>query len=232
MTGQVAPGEWPYPAIDPEKNQILCFFGRKGSGKSAAAREHFRHWPSTDRLIIDVNGDADPGDDLDVIPLSGPLVQLPPRRDPKVPDLFRWIADPKAPSFHEDIDKAIGAALFPRERRVLIWIDEAGEAFPANRTGPNGRLLLHQSRHFKASALLCGPRPKGLDPLAYAQADRVVMFDVPSPLDRQRLAETIGISAAKLSSEMDTTKRRGPHWSTMYDSAEHRLYRIPPFELT
>jgi hypothetical protein len=197
---------WPYPPIDPEQNQILAFFGRKGSGKSAAAREHFRHWPATDRLIIDINGDADPGDDLDQVMLRGPLVQLPPRRDPKVPELFRWIADPKAASFHEDIDKAIGAALFPRERKVLIWIDEAGEAFPANRTGPNARLLLHQSRHFSVSALLCGPRPKGLDPLAYAQADRVVMFDVPSPLDRQRLGQTIGVSAAVLASEMDTTK--------------------------
>lgn len=223
---------WPYPAIDPQQNQIIAFFGRKGSGKSAAAREHFRHWPATDRLIIDINGDADPGDDLEQIMLRGPLVQLPPRRDPRVPELYRWIADPKSPSFHEDVDKAIGAALFPRERKVLLWIDEAGEAFPANRTGPNGRLFLHQSRHFDVSGLLCGPRPKGLDPLAYAQADRVVMFDVPSPLDRQRLAETIGIPATVLSTEMDTTKRRGAHWSTMYHAHEHRMYRVPPFELT
>lgn len=224
--------EHPYPVIDPQQNQILAFFGRKGSGKSAAAREHFRAWPGTDRLVIDINGDADPGDDLGAIVLHGPLVQLPPRRDERVPETFRWIADPKAPSFHEDIDKAIGSALFPRERRVLIWIDEAGEAFPANRTGPNARLLLHQSRHFSTSALLCGPRPKGLDPLAYAQADRVVMFDVPSPLDRQRLAETIGINAAKLSAVMDETKRRGDHWSTMYHATEHQLYRLPPFQLT
>lgn len=223
---------WAYPAIDPTKNQILAFFGRKGSGKSAAAREHFRHWPDTDRLIIDINGDADPGDDLDVITLRGPLVQLPPRRDPKVPEVYRWIADPQAASFYEDIDKAIGAALYPRERKVLVWVDETGEVFPANRTGPNGRVFLHQSRHFNASGLFCGPRPKGVDPLVLAQADRVIMFDVPSPLDRQRLAETIGIPAVVLSSEMDTTKRRGPHWSTMYHAHEHRMYRIPPFELT
>lgn len=226
------PDVWPYPVIDPTKNQILAFFGRKGSGKSAAAREHFRFWPGSDRLVIDINGDADPGADLDPIVVQGPLVQLPPRRDPQVPDTYRWIADPKAPTFYEDIDKAIGSALFPRDRKVLIWIDEAGEAVPANRVGPNGRLLLHQSRHFNASALLCAPRPKGLDPLAYGQADRVLMFDVPSPLDRQRLGETIGINAAKLSSVMDETNRRGDHWSTMYHAQEHALYRIPPFELT
>lgn len=224
--------EYPYPAIDPTKNQILAFFGRKGSGKSAAAREHFRAWPLADRLVIDINGDADPGEDLNAVVLHGPLVQLPPRRDPRVPEVFRWIADPKAPTFREDIDKALGAVLFPRDRKVVVWIDEGGEAFPVNQTGPNGRLLLHQSRHFDASALICAPRPKGLDPLTYGQADRVVMFDVPSPLDRQRLGETIGINAAKLASVMDETNRRGDHWSTMYLAQEHQLYRVPPFELT
>jgi hypothetical protein len=223
---------WPYPAIDPESNQILAFFGRKGSGKSAAAREHFRSWPATDRLVIDINGDADPGDDLQAIPLRGPLVQLPDRKDSRTPETYRWIADPKAASFREDIDKAIGSALFPRHRKVLIWIDEGGEAFPVNQTGPNGRLLLHQSRHFQTSALICAPRPKGLDPLSYGQADRVILFDVPAPADRQRLAETVGISAAKLTTVMDETNRRGDHWSTMFEAREHRLYRLPPFELT
>jgi hypothetical protein len=169
---------WPYPVVDPTKNQIFTFFGRKGSGKSQAAREHFRAWPGTDRLIIDINGDADPGEDLGAIVLRGPLVQLPPRRDPQVPDTYRWIADPKSPSFREHIDQAIGAALFPRDRKVLLWIDEGGEAFPVNQTGPNGRLLLHQSRHFLCSALICAPRPKGLDPLTYGQSDRVLLFDM------------------------------------------------------
>jgi hypothetical protein len=223
---------WPYPAIDPNANQILAFFGRKGSGKSAAAREHFRAWPGADRLVIDINGDADPGDDLQATVLHGPLVQLPDREDPQRPEVFRWIADPKAATFYEDIDKALGAGLFPRERKVVIWVDEAGEALPANRVGPNGRLMLHQSRHFNASSLLCAPRPKGLDPLTLGQADRVVMFDVPHPLDRQRLAEGIGIAPAKLNAVLDETRRRGDHWSTMYHAQEHRLYRLPPFELT
>jgi hypothetical protein len=225
-------GQHPYPVIDPQQNQILAFFGRKGSGKSAAAREHFRGWPGADRLIIDINGDADPGDDIEATVFHGALVQLPPRRDERVPEVYRWIADPKSPTFREDIDKAIGAALFPRDRKVVIWIDEGGEAFPVNQVGPNGRLLLHQSRHFSTSALICAPRPKGLDPLTYGQADRVTMFDVPSPLDRQRLAETIGINAAKLSTVMDETNRKGAHWSTMYHAHEHQLYRLPPFELT
>lgn len=223
---------FPYPVVDPSKNQIMLFVGRKGSGKSAAAREHFRDWPGADRLVIDVNGDADPGDDLQALTLHGPLVQLPPRTDERVPAVFRWIADPQAATFAEDIDKAIGASLFPRDRRMVVWVDEAGEAFPANRTGPHGRTLLHQSRHFNASAILCCPRPKGIDPLCLAQADRVLMFDVPSPLDRQRLADGIGINPAKLAAELEVTKKRGPHWSLMYHAEEHQLYRVPPFELT
>lgn len=223
---------YPYPVIDPAEDSILAFFGRKHSGKSAAAREHFRGWPGVDRVIIDVNSDADPGEDLQPTVLRGPLVQLPQRRDPRVPEVYRWIADPKSPSFREDIDKAIGACLFPRERRVLIWVDEAGEAFPVNQVGPNGRLFLHQSRHFGASGLLCAPRPKGLDPLTYGQADRVTLFDVPSPMDRQRIADTIGLEPKRLNAVMDQTKRKGPYWSTMYTAAEHQLYRIPPFQLT
>lgn len=223
---------WPYPAIDPESNQILCFFGRKGSGKSHAAREHFRSWPGADRLVIDINGDADPGDDLQATVMHGPLVELPQRADPERPEVYRWIADPKSPAFREQIDQAIGASLFPRDRKVVLWIDEGGEAFPVNQTGPNGRLLLHQSRHFQTSALICAPRPKGLDPLTYGQADRVLMFDVPSPHDRQRLADTIGLPPTKLTRVMDETVKRGDYWSTMFDAGDHRLYRVPPFQTT
>lgn len=223
---------FPYPAIDPTKNQILLFVGRKGSGKSAAAREHFRGWPGADRLVIDVNGDADPGEDLGAVDLRGPLTELPPRRDPRVPEVYRWIADPSADSFAEDIDKAIGAALFPRDRKVVMWVDEAGEAFPLHRLGPNARTLLHQSRHFNASAILCCPRPIGIDTLCLAQADRVTMFDVPSPHDRKRVADAIGINPARLDEVLRETRRRGAHWSTMYEAHEHQLYRLPPFELT
>ena len=223
---------WPYPAIDPHANQIVLAVGRKGSGKSAAAREHFRAWPGADRLVVDINGDADPGDDLAATVLRGPITQLPPRKDPTVPEVYRWIADPQKPSFYEDIDKALGAGLYPRDRRVVMWVDEAGEAFRAGRVGPNGRTWLHQSRHFDASGILCCPRPKGIDPLALAQADRVLMFDVPHPLDRARLAEGIGLSPAKLDAVMEETRKRGPHWSTLFLADEHRLYRIPPFQLT
>lgn len=223
---------WAYPPIDAAKNQIITFVGRKGSGKSQAAREHFRGWPGADRLVLDITGDADPGADLDPIILRGPLDDLPRRRDDRVPETYRWIADPREKTFHEDVDRVIGAALFPRSRPVVIWVDEMGEVFPVNRTGPNGRLLLHQSRHFNCSALLCGPRSKGVDPLVMAQADRLLMFHLPNAIDRARIAENIGIDLSVLAGVLDDTARRGDHWSTMYVNAEHALYRIPPFPIT
>lgn len=226
------PQHWAYPPIDASTNQILTFVGRKGSGKSQAAREIFRAWPGADRLILDISGDADPGADLDPIILRGPLDELPRRRDERVPDTYRWIADPREKAFHELVDRVIGAALFPRARPVVIWVDEMGEVFPVNRTGPNGRLLLHQSRHFNCSGLLCGPRAKGVDPLVTAQADRLTIFDLPNAIDRARIAENIGMQLPLLDNVLDETAKRGKYWSSMYINAERAFYRIPPFPIT
>jgi hypothetical protein len=51
-------------------------------------------------------------------------------------------------------------------------------------------------------------------------------------MDRQRIAETIGINAVKLATVMDETGRKGKYWSTMYHAEDHAIYRLPPFELT
>jgi hypothetical protein len=219
---------YPWPPIDPTKNQIVLAVGRKGSGKSISARTMFRSWPGSDRVVLDVTGDAHPGADLAPITLpreAGALPRLDPDRGPQV---YRWIPDTRSATYRDDLDRAIGLGLFPKDRPVLIWIDEAGEVFPANRVGPHGRTALHQSRHHNLSMLLCCPRPMGIDPLCIAQADRVLMYDVPHPADRERLAQNIGISPRTLSTELTTTKKRGPYWYLMYVAAEDQLYRCPP----
>lgn len=220
----------PFPPLDPTTPQILISVGRKKSGKSEAARAFFRAWPDIDRLVIDVTGDADPGDDMNTITLHTLPERLPERPDDKrhIPQTFRWIANPIAETFKDDCDRAIGLGLFPKEREVLVWVDEAGEVFKVGQVGPHGRAALHQNRHFKIPLLLCCPRAKGIDTLCLAQADRILMFDVPSRMDRERLAETIGIPLDKLERELDETARRGLHWFTMYDVATRALYRCPP----
>lgn len=226
------PDAHPFPVLDPELNQLLLVVGRKGSGKSVFARETFRAWPYIDKLVIDPTGDADPGADLKPLVWRGE----PPARLPKAPGkgqfvVARWVADPGRPTYREDLDRALGLALFPKDRRVLVWVDEAGEVFPAGRTGPNGRTLLQQSRHWYVSVLMCCPRPINIDPLCLAQADRVVIYDLPHPRDRERVAAAIGIEPRILNAELDATRARGAHWYLMYDARAHELYRCPPLPL-
>ncbi len=222
----------PFPPLDPDRNQLILVVGRKGSGKSVFAREVFRAWPAVDKLVIDPTGDADPGADILTHTYTGNNL---PRQLPSVPRgqyaVVRWVADPSLPTYTDDLDRAVSLVLFPKHRRSLLWVDEAGEVFPANRTGPHARLLLHQSRHWQASAVIAGPRPMNLDPLVLAQADRVVMYDVPNPADRQRIAQAIGWPPRELVAELDRTRAAGPHWFLMYDAREHMLYRCPPLPI-
>lgn len=219
--------------MNPDLNQLMLVIGRKGSGKSVFARETFREWPYVDKLVIDPTGDADPGDDLGTITLRGkPPEQLPaPKRRGEFV-VARWIADPSSSTYREDLDRALGAALYPKNRRVVVWVDEAGEVFPANRTGPNARTLLQQSRHWYTSAVLCCPRPINIDPLCLAQADRVVMYDLPHPRDRERVAAAIGIPPVVLAGHLDDVRARGAHWYLLYDARAHELFVCPPLPMS
>lgn len=222
----------PFPAVNPDLNQIMLVLGRKGSGKSVAAREIFRGWPYIDKLVIDPTGDADPGDDIGTVTVRKLPAQLPVSGKRGEFKVTRWVADPSSPTYREDLDRAVGLALFPKTRRTLLWVDEAGEVFPANRLGPNARTLLQQSRHWYTSVILCAPRPINLDPLTLSQADRVLLYDMPHPRDRERVAAAIGIEPKVLAQELDATRARGPHWYLLYDARAHELYRCPPLPMS
>lgn len=222
----------PFPQLNPDLNQIILVVGRKGSGKSVNARELFRAWPYIDKFVIDPTGDADPGDDLGTVTVTTLPAALPVGKKPGQFTVTRYVANPGSPTYREDLDNAVGLALFPKDRRVLLWVDEAGEVFPANRTGPHARTLLQQSRHWYASVILCCPRPINIDPLCLAQADRVVIYDLPHPRDRERIAAAIGIEPKVLAAALDETRARGPHWYLLYDAREHALYRLPPLPMS
>ena len=236
----------PFPPVDPTKNQLILCVGRKGSGKSQWAREAFRHWPGVDRLVIDPTGDADPGsprrasqpsnwaDDLGTVKLTSLPTAMPPRRvvdGRPVPGVYRWVVDPLSPTVKEDRDRAVALGLFPKDRRTLLWIDEATKVLPAGATGPYGNLLLEQSRHFHCSALICCPRPLTIDPLCLAQADRVIMFDVPGSADRKRLSETLAWPHGQLVTLLDEVRKLPFHY-LMYMASEHRMYLCPPIPMT
>ena len=221
----------PFPAINPELNQITLVIGRKGSGKSVWARETFRGWPYVDKFVIDPTGDADPGADLGTVTFTKLPAHLPTAERGKF-TVARWIADPSSATYREDLDRAVGLALYPKNRRVLLWVDEAGEVFPAGRTGPNGRTLLQQSRHWYTSVIMCTPRPINIDPLCISQADRVVIYDLPHPRDRERVAASIGIEPRVLNAELDALRARGTYWFLVYDARAHELYRCPPLPMS
>ena len=217
-----------FPPLDTNRNQIVLAVGRKGSGKSEAVRMFYGWWPDVDKLVIDVNHDADPGPEAKRI--TDPLPsRLPERDNPKVPLNLHYVADPKSATYRDDLDRAVGLALFPRDRRTVLWVDEIGEVTQTNRTPPNLRQLLMQSRHYSASVLMAGPRPRHIDRLCVAQADRILIFNLPLRDDREYIADNACIDRRALEAAHDEARRRGRHWFVMWLADEpDELYLCPP----
>lgn len=217
---------WPAGDLDPDRNVIVTAVGRKGSGKTTFNRLLYQSWPH-DRLCVDVNGEADPSPTATRV--TAPLpTRMPDRTRPEVPLDLHYVADPGSPTYLDDLDRAVGMALWPQDRPVLIWCGEVGEFTRANRTGPHLRRLLMQSRHYRTSALFDGPRPVDIDRLVIAQADLVAVYELPDPDDRDRVAKVIGYPPRRFAEACEDTFRRGPYWHLLWVAADKTLYRCPP----
>jgi len=215
-----------FAPIDASRNQVIGVFGRKGTGKSTLANVLQRAWPNVDKLTIDISGDDRPTPEAQLI--RTPPAAMPAREDPEVPVDLWYVADPASPTYRDDLDRALRAGLFPRDRRKLVTIHEVGEVLPAGQTPPHGRLLLQQGRHYNASTILCGPRPMSIEPLALSQCDEVFMYDVPNPRDRRRLADTLGLDPAELDAAFREIRHEGEHWFLRYRARAHELLVCPP----
>lgn len=219
--------------IDPSRPSIISAWGRKGSGKSVFNRRLYWSWPY-DKLCIDVNGDADPGPDAERI--GPPIPKAFPRPAPGLPGAptkgprnLHFRADPGSDTYTDDLDRAIGMALFPQRERALVWAGEVGEFMTtAQSTGPHMRRLLQQNRHYTATALFDGPRPVHVNPLVLAQSDLVAVFHLPNPADRERIAQTIGYPPQRFHAECEETFRRGKFWFLLWVAEQHQLYRCAP----
>lgn len=218
--------------LDPSKNLIASAFGRKGSGKTYFNRMLYRSYPFA-KIVIDVNGNADPGPDAKPLKPEDIAKRMPrPERNldtgaREYPNLH-LVADPGRQSYREDLDKAVQMALFPQEQDCLVWCGEIGEFTAGGRTGPALRRGLMQSRHYRTSFLFDGPRPMDIDKLVIAQADLVAIFDLPDPDDRDRIATVIGYPKQRFRAECDETFRRGDHWYLLWNTATRDLFRCPP----
>ena len=209
--------------LDADRPTFISIFGKKGTGKSVLARRLWDTWPG-DELCIDVTADALGPRDVQAtynadVPDFWPM---PTREDEPV--RIRYVPDPKSPTYYDDMDRAVGLAL--KRPGSLVWIDEIGIVSRVNRSGPNLSHLLHQGRHKRMSALMCGPRPINVDPLVLAQSDYVYIFKLPNPNDRQRIAAECGIDPKTMDAAVHAL---GPHEYLRYDGDE--LVHFPPIPL-
>jgi hypothetical protein len=220
----------PLMELDPTRPMIVSAWGKKGSGKSYLNRMLFRSYPF-DRLVIDVNGNTDPGEDSER--LTGDL----PKKFPPPAEMVGqrrqarslWYrAHPGSPTYRDDLDRAVGLALYPQDHRCLLWAGEVGELQPNGRPGPHMRTLLMQNRHYNVTALFDGPRPVNVDPLTLAQSNLVAVYKLPNPADRKRIADSIGFPPKEFDRECHETWRRGDHWFLLWDDARDTLYRHEP----
>lgn len=218
--------------LDHTKPQILFACGKKGSGKSYFNGLVYRSWPG-DKMAIDVNGNAYVGTDAERFRLEDGTPTRWPEQAPglgerRKPRNLHYVANPRSASYREDLDRAVGLALFPQDKPVLLWAGEVGELTPNSHAGPHMRQLLMQNRHHKVTALFDAPRPIGVDPLVLAQANLVAVYRTPNPSDRRRIADSIGVPPKRFDEVCLETWRQGDHWFVLYHADQDRLYQCPP----
>lgn len=217
------------PRLDGSKPFLALICGRKGSGKSAVAREIFTDYPH-DKIVVDVTGDADPGPEA--VTISPPFdVRMPGPREDGRPHVLRARIKASDPAVREHMDQAGGIALYPQTRPSLVWYDEWALVAGPNDTLPHARELITASRHHQASAIMCCPRPKAIATNSVGQADYLFMFPVSLRQDREMLAERIDTSFREFNRAMNNLGRRPPYWYLRWDR-ENGLVMCPPMPYT
>lgn len=78
---------------------------------------------------------------------------------------------------------------FPR----MVWIDEAGFVMPAHGTPNNPNRYLVQGAKRMLGHMACHTRPREINRNLIAQAQHLMVFDLPNPADRKHIAEIAGI---------------------------------------
>jgi hypothetical protein len=207
--------------LDSSRPLFVAIFGRKGSGKSVLARYLFESFPG-DRAVIDPTGDVQAafpeGYFREVQPgYRGPF----PKRDDE--RRATLILHPKRSSrtYLEDMDHFIKMCLEhgrKTRRPLCLWVDEVGRVATREKTLPHKQEAQEEGRHANLWEIDCGPRPSNIDPLIVLQADIIYAFDLPSPIDRARLAELAGVDPAAFNATM---KNLGPYEYVRIDTREH-----------
>lgn len=224
--------------LDHSRPLFITAFGRAGSGKSAFNREIYRSFPG-DKIAIDVNGHAEPGEDAEQITAADLRPQWPApvtvpgeRRRPRN---FHYLADPGSDSYEKDLDRAVQMALMPKKHPVMLWSGECQELMPNGRGGPAMRRLLMQNRHYSMTVLFDSPRPMWLERLVLLQSKIIALFELPDPDDRKRVAQTTGHDPKAFDRICQETWERGEFWFLLINMDARRgerLWRCAPLPIT
>ncbi len=123
----------PLGDLDPSRPMIVSAWGRKGSGKSVFNRRLYQSYPF-DKVAIDVNGNAEPGDDAEQLtgPVPDAFPAAPARNGRRVTRNLHYRADPGSDTYVDDLDRAVGWVCTRRTGRRRVWAGEVGE-FMAHR---------------------------------------------------------------------------------------------------
>lgn len=223
--------------LDHTRPLFISAFGRKGAGKTAFNREIYRSYPG-DKICLDVNGNADPGEDAEKITAADlrktwpEPVRMPGERR-KTRNLH-YLADPGSATYEDDLDRAIGMALLPKHHRTMLWAGECSE-LPMGKTAPAARRLVRQNRHYSMTVLFDDPRPAWIDRLILTQSNLIALFELPEPDDRKRVAQATGHNARKFDEICEETWARGEYWFLLIDMDARRgerLWRCAPLPIS
>lgn len=199
--------------------------GATGTGKSTLAAELFRT-VAEPRLVID------PADSSLTARVAPGAPRVPGTGDPdRVAHLLtaafrnhgtvRFV--PGQPTRGDEYDAAYRWCFdrFPR----FVWLDEAEHAAPARGTPPNVSRYLVQGRKRQLGHLACHTRPRDVSRHLIAQAQHVMIFDLPNPDDAAHVAGIVGIPPAELAAELAQLEPHGWLW---FDQRERALTVCPP----
>jgi hypothetical protein len=129
--------------LDHTRPYVISSWGKKGSGKSYFNGLIYQSWPG-DKLAIDVNGHAYVGPDAKRInPDEGMPKSWPEQTGCRARSASRrtcttWPTR-RAATYRDDLDRAVGMALFPQDHPVLLWAGEVGELTPQQERQPHMR---------------------------------------------------------------------------------------------
>lgn len=165
------------------------------------------------RLVIDPR-------DSSLTAIDGAVTFRDPRRPPADAATARFVpVDP----YDLDAYDAVYAWAFDRFPRY-IWLDEAGMVAPAKGAPKAARALIVQGGKRMIGHIACHTRPREVDRNLIAQAQHVLVFDLPNPDDRRHVAELIGQPAGVIDAALASL---GPYEFLWWDQLRRELVACP-----